>query len=210
MWWVDGNFSESGTGAGMADSGGTAGRQLSTRQKLLVGIAGMLITVLMGGCGTNAPESSSYSSAAAISTDTSNSSRMPPKASENPSKASKEHALIGVWEGTTVANCALSLPSRCNAQQDVSMTLLQGDNSKLNGYYKCSYGNMNCYNMNETGKIVDGSLNGGQLSMRVMMRDGTSCRFTGRTQSGTVNGGYSCYAGGSILEQGSWRARRSY
>jgi len=194
----------------MGRRGGLAGRDPSTRQTLLVGIAGMLITVLIAGCGANAPESGSYSSAAATSTDTSNSSQTSLKAGDVPSKPSKEHALIGVWEGTTVANCSLSLPSRCNAQQDVSMTLLQGDNSKLNGYYKCSYGNMNCYNMNETGKIVDGSLNGSQLSMRVMMRDGTSCRFTGRTQSGTVNGGYSCYAGGSILEQGSWRARRSY
>jgi hypothetical protein len=170
----------------------------------------MLITVLVAGCSANAPQSGSHSSAPVVSTDTSKSSQTPPKNGEIATKPSKERGLIGVWEGTTVASCALSLPSRCNAQQEVSMTLLEGDNSKLNGYYKCSYGNMNCYNMNETGKIVDGSLNGGQLSMRVMMRDGTSCRFTGRTQNGTVNGGYSCYTGGSLLEQGSWRARRSY
>lgn len=125
----------------------------------------------------------------------------------------KANNLVGVWEGTTRASCEalMRFPDRCNAQQVVRMTLIRGDNSKLTGHYRCSYGNMDCFHANETGKIVDASLNGRQVMMRVMMPDGTSCTYTGRTnESNEVNGGYTCTSGGSLLEQGTWHARRSY
>jgi hypothetical protein len=80
----------------------------------------------------------------------------------------------------------------------------------LRGYYRCAYGNLNCYNMNETGKIVDATLSGAQLTARVQMPDGTSCVYTGRTAGNGVNGGYTCYAGGSLIESGSWQGHRSY
>lgn len=125
----------------------------------------------------------------------------------------KANNLVGVWEGTTRASCRapMPFPDRCNALQEVTMTLLRNPNGKLSGHYRCAYGNMNCFHMNESGKIVDASLNGPQVTMRVMMPDGTSCLFTGRTsESNDVNGGYTCYSGGARLEQGSWRAKRSY
>src|SRR5437870_6346577 len=41
----------------------------------------------------------------------------------------------GVWQGTTLASCAAFayLPSRCNAQQKVTITLLQAPDGKLTG-----------------------------------------------------------------------------
>lgn len=69
---------------------------------------------------------------------------------------------------------------------------------------------MNCYNMNQTGKVVDPKLTGRLLRLRVLMPDATSCLFNGRLTDGDINGGYSCYAGGSLRERGSWRAKRAY
>ena len=39
----------------------------------------------------------------------------------------------------------------------------------LRGFYRCAYGTLNCYNMNETGKIVDAKLSGAQFTARVML-----------------------------------------
>lgn len=132
--------------------------------------------------------------------------------SETPARSRKPGAsAVGVWEGTTlVTNCPVSLPSRCNAQQRVSLTVIEGDKAKLTGYYKCAYGNMTCYNLNESGKIIDGSLRDSRLTLRVLMPDGTSCFFSGNVAADAVVGGYSCYVGGSLLEQGSWQAKHLY
>jgi hypothetical protein len=118
----------------------------------------------------------------------------------------------GVWQGTTLASCSIDLPlqSRCNAQQNVTITLLQGQDSKFSGKYQCSYGNMDCYHSNDTGKVIAVSMAGRRVTIRVLMPDGTSCIFTGRYVNETINGGYTCYQGGARLEQGEWRARRSY
>ena len=130
-------------------------------------------------------------------------------ASANPG-ASKVGAVVGKWEGVTLANCSTSEANRCNAEQKISLTMIEGDNG-LTGYYRCAYGTINCYNMNETGKIVKGSLNGAQMTARVAMPDGTSCIFTGRTvNANAVTGGYSCYGGGALIESGSWQGRRTY
>lgn len=164
-------------------------------------IAGSFITLIAAGCGSSTPYQVAESSAPAPA----------PVSTSAASPASKKASgILGVWEGTTLATCATSLPSRCNAEQNVSMTLIEEENSKIGGYYKCSYGNMDCFHLNETGKIVDAGMRGKLISMRVMMRDGTSCRFDGRVNNGAVIGGYSCYTGGSQFEQGTWRARHSY
>jgi hypothetical protein len=119
--------------------------------------------------------------------------------------------VVGVWDGTTLASCSASLPQdRCNAQQKVSITVLEGENGKLGGFYKCSYGTQDCYHLNESGKVVDATVTGTLVSMRVMMPDGTTCNFTGRPDENVVNGGYTCTSGGPILERGVWRARRNY
>jgi hypothetical protein len=99
---------------------------------------------------------------------------------------------VGVWEGVTVAVCPGSPASRCSAQQKVTITLVKGANSQLGGSYKCAYGNMNCLNMNQTGKVADVDLTGQLLRLRALMPDGMSCLFSGRIADGNINGGYSC------------------
>jgi hypothetical protein len=121
-----------------------------------------------------------------------------------------QSALVGVWQGTTLAICPGSPPNRCNAEEKVKITLVEGAGSKLGGYYDCAYGNANCLNMNETGKVVDVTLTGRLLMLIVLMPDGTSCRFNGRLSATKINGGYSCYSGGGLLERGAWRAERAY
>ncbi|HUN57080.1 MAG TPA: hypothetical protein VMU41_03120 [Candidatus Binataceae bacterium] len=119
--------------------------------------------------------------------------------------------MLGEWEGTSLATCGMSLPNRCNAQQLITITLLPpGEDGKIGGYYKCAYGNMNCYNMNTTGKIGYVSIDRSLLSVLVIMPDGTSCRYQGRNVDGAINGGYACMAGGSQFEQGTWRAKKQY
>ncbi|MBE3604845.1 hypothetical protein IMX07_14580 [bacterium] len=120
-----------------------------------------------------------------------------------------ESKVVGVYEGTSLASCNVSLPNRCNAQQIIRITLVQED-SGLKGNYRCSYGTMNCYNMNETGKVVKASVNGNQMTARVQMPDGTSCVYTARMNGESFSGGYSCYGGGTMIEAGSWKGRRLY
>ena len=75
----------------------------------------------------------------------------------------KPGSTVGVWEGLSLANCNTSAPNRCNAQNKISITLLQGD-SGLRGFYTCGYSTMDCLGQNETGKVVEASLNGGQIT----------------------------------------------
>jgi hypothetical protein len=164
-------------------------------------IIGAVLATALAGCASGPSERAGSASAP------------PPAATAAASDTATpaQKGILGVWEGTTQASCGImTVPSRCNAQQNVSMTLVQGENSKIGGFYKCSYGNLNCYNMNTTGKIANATVNGTQISMIVMMPDGTSCRFNGRNDNGNVIGGYSCSGGGAPFEQGTWRARRSY
>jgi hypothetical protein len=128
------------------------------------------------------------------------------------SGAQAESGFSGVWQGTTLASCAAFayLPSRCNAQQKVTITLLQAPDGKLTGRYTCAYGNMDCYHANYTGKVIDVSNAGARMTIRVLMPDATSCVFSGIDVNQSVNGGYDCYQGGGLIEQGSWQARRSY
>jgi hypothetical protein len=119
--------------------------------------------------------------------------------------------LVGVWRGTTRAGCALNAPpSRCNALQKVSITVLKGEGDKVTGSYTCAYGNQDCYDMNETGKLVEASMSGSQVMFRVQMPDGTACIYTGHVNNDDVNGGYDCMSGGAPIERGSWLAHRIY
>jgi hypothetical protein len=80
----------------------------------------------------------------------------------------------------------------------------------MTGSYRCAYVNSTCLGQNDRGKIVDATLDGKRLTARVAMPDGTSCLYTGLIAGNKVNGGYSCYAGGALIETGTWRGQRSY
>jgi hypothetical protein len=162
-----------------------------------------LAVVTMAGCATSGAGEVGYVAPPKVSAPTAPSSSLQPP-------ASKVGAVVGVWEGESRANCSTSEANRCNAQQKIRLTMVEGEAGLVGGYYRCGYGTMNCYNMNETGKIVRATVNGGQMTARVQMPDGTSCLYTGRTAGNDIVGGYSCYGGGALLESGSWRGKRSY
>lgn len=160
-----------------------------------------LVSLANGGCGARHATEANYGNASAA-------------AAQSPAPASaasgSDADILGVYQGTTRAYCIHTIPSRCNAVQDVTITLTQDGDSKIRGSYRCAYGNMVCYNLNQTGKVMKATVNGSRLMIRVLMPDGTSCIFSGPNNDGNINGGYSCYTGGSLLEQGVWRAKKAY
>jgi hypothetical protein len=122
--------------------------------------------------------------------------------------------VSGVWEGRSMANCAsfnpLSFNTRCNAINRIALTMVQGD-KKITGFYKCSVGNMDCRNQNDSGTIANGSMKNGRLSLRIGMPDGSSCIFNGLpTGANQIRGNYSCYQGGGLAEQGRFEVNRNY
>jgi hypothetical protein len=119
--------------------------------------------------------------------------------------------IVGLWQGTTyVNNCVGAEPGRCGAEQIVTMTIIDIEKSVIGGYYKCAYGNQTCLGQNNTGHIVAVSVNRQNVTVRVVLPDTSSCLFMGRRMGSAIKGGYTCYAGGSILEQGAWHARQLY
>jgi hypothetical protein len=163
-------------------------------------MSGMLLTAFILGCASSG--SDSYSSLPTVTAPTAAAA----------SSADAESGFAGVWQGTTLASCAAFayLPSRCNAEQNVSITLLQASDAKFTGRYTCAYGNMDCYHENTTGKVIQVGITGRRMIIRVLMPDATSCIYTGINVNEAVNGGYTCYQGGGLIEEGSWQARRSY
>lgn len=127
----------------------------------------------------------------------------------NPEKGAIE--VTGVWQGQSWAECGSLIPdpSRCGAVNDITFTLLQKD-AGVSGFYRCGYGNMDCRNQNETGKIAQGTMGARLLEMRVMMPDGSDCLFNGQPRGDAIEGGYMCLQGGGMVERGIWRARRNY
>jgi hypothetical protein len=180
-------------------------RTCQPRHRITVIVLSAMLTAMTFGCASGRA-TETYSSVPADHSANAESGAQAPQVSD------AESGFAGVWQGTTLANCAASstLPSRCNAEQLVTITLLQGPDSKFTGRYTCAYGTMDCYHANETGKVIDVSIAGARMNIRIIMPDATSCIFTGRSVNQTINGGYTCYQGGSLIEQGSWRARRSY
>lgn len=121
------------------------------------------------------------------------------------------NTIVGLWQGTTnVNNCFRAEPGRCGAEQTVSMSIVPNGKTALEGYYKCAYGNQNCLGQNTTGRIVYVGVDRQDVTVRVVLPDTTSCLFMGRMMGTAIKGGYTCYAGGSIREQGAWQARKLY
>jgi hypothetical protein len=118
--------------------------------------------------------------------------------------------VTGVWQGQTSANCAMTPDrSRCGAVNYITLTLFQ-HGSEVTGSYKCAYGNLNCRNMNDTGRVANGKMGNTLLTLLVMLPDGSSCRFSGQPKGDKIQGGYICTQGGARIEQGVWKAQRSY
>jgi hypothetical protein len=183
----------------------TSASRVQAGRKCVRAIAAISIAIAsmtVAGCATGGAGEVGYVAPPTVSAPIADSASSPPS-------AGKAGAVAGVWEGVSRADCSTSESNRCNAQQKITLTMIEGDKG-LTGFYQCGYETMNCYNMNETGKIVRATLNGGQMTARVQMPDGTSCIYTGRTAGNGVIGGYSCYGGGALIESGSWQGKRSY
>jgi hypothetical protein len=162
-----------------------------------------ILAVLTAGCGAGGPQENAYTGTSQTASDSADSSKA---AQGQPSS----DGVLGMWEGTTVARCPGSIFTRCGAQQKVAIALREADNSAIAGSYTCAYGNRDCYDQNDTGKVSDGTLRGSRITFRVVMPDVSSCLFSGNVTNNTINGGYSCYNGGSIFEQGGWLAHKAY
>jgi hypothetical protein len=119
--------------------------------------------------------------------------------------------ITGNWQGTSITACGVMLleQGRCNAVQNISFSLFQ-DGTAISGIYRCSIGTMICRNMNDGGQVVSSTLEGSLGRLRVELPDGSTCIFNGNFKSETVAGGFGCYQGGGLLEQGSWRATRLF
>jgi hypothetical protein len=119
--------------------------------------------------------------------------------------------VTGNWQGTSLTACGVMLleQGRCNAVERISFSLFQ-DGTKLTGVYRCSPGTMVCQNMNDGGQVVASTLEGSLGRIRVELPDGSTCIFNGNFKTESVVGGFGCYQGGGLLEQGSWQATRLF
>ena len=105
-----------------------------------------------------------------------------PKALRPPTPARRAKRVTRAFgTGTSTSTCLPMQPdaSRCNAVMKITLQMYQ-EGSKLTGHYTCAPGNMVCRDSNTTGTIADGKVREGNVGMRVMMPDGSSCLFNGR------------------------------
>lgn len=119
--------------------------------------------------------------------------------------------LPGYWIGTTTAFCNLNpteIDMRCNSINVISLSLLQ-EKRGVTGFYKCSFGNQDCRDQNDSGKVAASSMHGRRFLMRVALPDLSSCIFQGTANSpASIRGAYFCYQGGGLMEQGKFEIRR--
>lgn len=174
-------------------------------------LALVITLALVHGCTASAPQDAvpAYASPGSHTTAQGNAVTGEREFPAVPGKGQKE--MTGVWRGTSSAECAMLIAdeTRCGAINNITLTLLQ-QGAKVSGFYKCAYGNMDCRNGNETGRVALGTMGTDLLQMRVMMPDGSDCIFNGLPKSDAIEGRYLCLQGGGLVERGIWRARRSY
>jgi hypothetical protein len=127
------------------------------------------------------------------------------------SAAAQMTNVSGLWSGTTRVTppCAFS-SGRCDAVNNITLALKQG--YRIKGNYTCSYGNMSCRNggFDTAGKVVSGRISGEEVRLSVVISaDASNCYYNGRLTSPTnMRGGYSCYQGGELVEEGMWNVTR--
>jgi hypothetical protein len=121
--------------------------------------------------------------------------------------------FTGLWKGTlrVMPSPVLRERSRIGAVNNITFTIIQ-DDSKVSGHYTCSIGTQICRNGNadHAGKIVSGQASGNNIRFSVVVSaDVSSCQYTGFSPSpGQMRGGYSCYQGGGLIEQGNFEVTR--
>jgi hypothetical protein len=117
-----------------------------------------------------------------------------------------------IWTGTTRVTPCFFSTARCNAVNNVTFSFApKGD--EIKGRFTCAYGTLNCRNggADNTGKIISGRVSGNLIRFSVIVpADVSNCYYNGRlTSSTTIHGGYACYQGGGLLEQGVFDLTKS-
>jgi hypothetical protein len=122
--------------------------------------------------------------------------------------------LSGMWQGEIrVLPCSPGMPAeigRCDAVNRITFSLHQSD-SAVTGDYRCAIGTTVCRSANTTerGTLIDGSVSGRNVTLRVMLPgDVSSCLYNGLDSATQIGGSYRCYQGGGLVETGQWLVRR--
>jgi hypothetical protein len=134
-----------------------------------------------------------------------------PAAAQTPAEPA---GFTGIWKGTLrVTPCGMMQRdrNRCGAVNNITFTIVQ-DGSNVSGHYTCAIGTAMCRNGNDakSGKITSGTANGKNIRFSVLVpSDVSNCNYSGHSpSSGQMRGGYSCYQGGGLVEQGMFEVTR--
>jgi hypothetical protein len=122
--------------------------------------------------------------------------------------------LSGVWQAEIrVLPCSPGVPAeigQCAAVNRLTFSLHQSD-STVTGDHRCVIGTTVCRSANTTarGTLIDGSVSGRNVTLRVMLPgDLSSCLYNGLESATQIDGSYRCYQGGGLVEMGRWLMRR--
>jgi hypothetical protein len=108
---------------------------------------------------------------------------------------------LGDFKGLFAGNAISSDGRRVKLVLDI-----QRNGRELTGNYSCAAGNANCRNQMTQGR-VKGSVD--ESIFRVSLQDGSWCLFNlGMFYLNEGEGDYTCYLGGSIVEQGAFELKR--
>lgn len=116
--------------------------------------------------------------------------------------------LAGMWEGTSVSDCAGMAP--CRGLKQISFTLLTTPTDSLRGFYSCEQTTAACDFFNDRGVITNASLNRRLLSVEVALPDDQSCTFRSVAAPVKMEGRFFCKQRAVVIDRGVWRAERSF
>jgi hypothetical protein len=116
--------------------------------------------------------------------------------------------VSGVWSGTTlVTPCAFALSGRCNAENKITLKLMD-QNNQITGKYTCAYGTMVCRNggADNTGTVAWGRISGKLIRLNLAIpADASNCYYNGMlTSAAKIHGTYMCFNAGALVEEGTW------
>lgn len=112
---------------------------------------------------------------------------------------------------TQVLACDTVGSGRCQAVNIVNFSLYQRG-SQLSGKYNCSYGSFECRHggADSDGYVHWGDMRGSEVRLDVLLpSDLSSCLYNGDVAGDKIAGMYRCYAGGALIEQGTWRMSKT-
>ena len=127
-------------------------------------------------------------------------------------QSAPQSSFTGLWRGTIrVTPLPFRTTGRAGAVNNITLSIVQ-DGSQISGSYTCAIGTQICRNGNadDSGKIVSGRADGNNIQFSfVLPADVSNCDYSGVSLSpGEMRGGYTCYQGGGLIEQGMFNVSR--